>query len=186
METLFVAALGAIILPFFVIFFLKRPDLSTVAILTLVFANVFVLAKRKLGLPQIVVASPFLLLAFPLAHYLLIKRQKVIFDYTFCLMLLFLLVLLASTMLFAQDMDAALDYLLTYCVEGLFLYFIIVNVVRNLPTLRRVTWVLLICGALLGSLALYQEVIHEKNNNFGGLAQTDSARLAIQELALLM
>ena len=54
------------------------------------------------------------------------------------------------------------------------MYFLIINVVRDLPTLRRVTWALLLAGCLMGGLSIFQKVTHTENNIYGGLAQVSS------------
>ncbi|RJR39523.1 MAG: hypothetical protein C4576_21500 [Desulfobacteraceae bacterium] len=181
MDTLLLAILSASILPFFLIFFLRKPDLTTVMVIGMIFSNVFVLAKNEFGLPEIVAASPILLFTIPLVNHLIIKREKMIFDYPFLLMLLFVLVLLSSSIFAAADLSLALVYLLTYSVEGLFLYFVIINTVRDLPTLRHIIWVILLCGALLSSLALYQEATRDYKNDFGGLAQRDTTEAGMEE-----
>ena len=46
--------------------------------------------------------------------------------------------------------------LIDFFVEGLLLYFLLTNVIRTPLMLKRVVWVLLISGALIGGLSLYQ------------------------------
>ena len=45
-----------------------------------------------------------------------------------------------------------------------------VNVVRDLPTLRKLFWALLTAGALVAALSLYQEITGAYQQEFGGLA----------------
>jgi O-antigen ligase len=56
-------------------------------------------------------------------------------------------------------------------LEGLILYFLMINVVRTLSTLKRVMWTLLLACSLLGGLSVYQEMTRTYENNYGGLAQ---------------
>jgi putative inorganic carbon (HCO3(-)) transporter len=80
---------------------------------------------------------------------------------------------MAST-LFAKDIMTALLWVVEYFLEGIILYFLVINVVRSIGTLRRVIGVLLIAGAILGGLSVYQETTGSYNTKFGGLAQRNT------------
>ena len=151
----------------------KKPDVVTVAVFFFIYSNIAVVAKHFHGVPNALALAPCFLLIFPLMNYFFVKREKILIDYPLLLMLGFLFVLLLSTFLFAKDFELALDGITGYLFEGLFLYFLIVNVVRNIEVFKRVIWVLLLTGSLLGALTLYQEVTHSYDTTFGGLAQRD-------------
>ena len=57
-------------------------------------------------------------------------------------------------------------------VEGIALYFFIVNLVRTPETLRRVIWTLVLVGAAIGAVILIQELTRNYSNWFLGFAQT--------------
>jgi O-antigen ligase len=57
-----------------------------------------------------------------------------------------------------------------YLIEGVALYWLVLNVVRDLPTFRRAMWTLLIAGALLGALGTWQAATDTYGRSFGGLA----------------
>jgi putative inorganic carbon (HCO3(-)) transporter len=84
-------------------------------------------------------------------------------------MLAFLAVLVLSSHR-AQSTQLAVDYIRRYVLEGVLIYWLVINVVRTLPTLKRVVWTLLAAGALLSALSLYQEVTNSYDQEFGGLA----------------
>jgi O-antigen ligase len=112
-----------------------------------------------------------LLLAVPLVRHLIIGRERLIIDQPLLLILTFLLVAGVSAC-FAQDKHVALEWIGVYVQEGLVLYLLIVNVVRKLTTLRRVIWVLMLTGAFLGTLSLYQNLTHAYDRPLlGGLAR---------------
>ena len=111
-----------------------------------------------------------LLLVVPLFTKVILRRERLIIDKTLVLMIGFFAVLAAAS-LFAKDASIALKELARYAVEGLLLYFLVVNVVREWPALRRIVWALLITGGVLGSLSLYQEITHDYTNELGGLSQ---------------
>ena len=157
-------------LPVVVLTLLRWPAAGTWIIFFLVYLNVPAIATRLWGVPAMPVLALGILIAPALIQTLLIYRGRVALDKTFLLMFVFLGIALTSTF-FAQDEDLALQWVTRYLLEGLLLYFLIINLVRRLDTLRQVTWALLIAGALLGALTLYQEVSHSYSNEFWGLAQ---------------
>jgi putative inorganic carbon (hco3(-)) transporter len=99
-----------------------------------------------------------------------IRRERLIVDRIFFMMIGLFVVLLGAS-LFARDLSIALRELARYVVEGIFLYFLVINVIRDWPTLRRVVWALLITGGVLGSLSVYQEITQDYSNEMGGLSQ---------------
>jgi hypothetical protein len=148
------------------------PEAGTLTVIFVVYTNIAVVAKTIHGVPHLVASSFSLLLFVPLVGYLVFKREKLIIDQPFILLLFFLAALLASS-LFAKDLKLAIDWIMNFFLEGVLLYLLIINVVRRVATLRRVTWVLMLAGSLLGALTLYQEVTQSYDQTFGGLAQRD-------------
>lgn len=164
----------------------RAPDLATLVFLFVLYANIAGNAVQSFGVPPIVGAGVSLLLALPFANYIILKRERIIFDQTFGLMLIHLIALVASALV-AKDMNVALAAIFNYITEGLILYFLVVNVIRTLPALKRALWVLLAACSLLGSLSLYQEVTGDYENTFGGLAQRleglDSSEVDFEEFS---
>jgi len=145
----------------------RAPDLAALVFLFVMYTNMAVLAGQ---MSQMVAAGASVLLSLPFANFIILKRERVIFDRTFGLMLIHLIALVASALV-AKDMNIALAAILNFVTEGLMLYFLVVNVIRTLPALKRALWVLLAACSFLGSLSLYQEVTGDYENTFGGLAQ---------------
>lgn len=145
-------------------------ELATWAVLFLLYINLGGIATQVYYVPFIVAGSFILLLALPVADYLLLRQERLIFDTIFCLMLAFLAITLASSW-FAKDTEIALKWIVEFTAEGLLLYFLVINVVRSFEVLMRVIWVLLLACSLLGSLTLYQEITLNYTEEFGGLAQ---------------
>ena len=168
LEPLFV--IGAITLGVATILMIRWPELGTLLGFLALYTNMPAVAVQFYGSPKAVAASFLPLFGVPLLYYVLYRRENLIFDRTFRLMVAFLLTAAVSAC-FAKDLRIALDWILTFALEGLVLYFLITNVVRSLPTLRRVVAVLLIASAFLGGLSLVQEFSHSYSNQFGGFAQ---------------
>ncbi len=149
---------------------LSLPDVATLVVLFILYTNAAVVAVRFHGVPTLVSAALPALLIIPLAYYIVVRRQKLIITPALPWLLVFLFVQMIGA-LFSKNPVVSLASLTSFLIEGLGLYFLLINVIRTSEMLRRVIWVLLIAGALLGSLSIYQEVTHTYNNNYGGFAQ---------------
>ena len=181
-----VLAMGVLLFAGFLAFMLRWPETGTLVVLFSIYSNISVLAMRSQNAVQqtagpadknprvaIVLAGLCLLLIVPLVFHLFTRKQKLIVDRGFILMLGLLVVYLASSF-FTVDAGIISSQVSGYALEGLALYFLVINVVRDLPTLRRVTWALLLAGSLMGSLSVVQKLTHTEGNIYGGLAQVSS------------
>jgi hypothetical protein len=135
------------------------------------YTNMAAVAKLVYGASDIVAGAFSMLLCLPLANYLLFRREKLIIDYVWLLMLAFLGISVASAIIMAQDTERALMWAVEFAIEGVVLYFLFLNVIRNLSVLKKVVSTLIFAGALMGSLSLYQEIFNAYSQTFGGLAQ---------------
>jgi putative inorganic carbon (HCO3(-)) transporter len=163
-------ALAGLALLGIVILGIIRPSLATYTVIFILYANIADVAYEFHGIPKPIAASVILLMGVPLASLVVLHRGRIIFDRVFLLMGLFLLALTGSALV-AVDKMIALSYIANYLVEGLILYILVVNVIRDLSTLRKVIWTMLMAGSLMGGVSLYQEVTHTQNNNYGGMGQ---------------
>ncbi|HEU5173889.1 MAG TPA: O-antigen ligase family protein [Gemmatimonadaceae bacterium] len=172
-------ALGAVALVAAVIPLLLWPEAATLLMVFLLYANIPAVASQHHGVPRFLAGAFVLLLIIPLGRIALVRREALKADRTFGGMLLFLGVLLIAS-LRARGLGLAMDRILTFAVEGLLLYWLVINVVRTLSTLRRVIWAILIAGAMLGGLTTYQEMTGSFDQQFGGLAQRNYEYLALK------
>lgn len=157
------------------------PELATLTTVFLLYTNIPALVTHRLGVPVAIAGLFILLLAVPLLHALIIRRERIRLDLTLCLMLGYLAVVLLSAFV-AQDPTITLEYARRFVLEGIVVYFLVVNVVRSRMTLRRVVWTMLAAGSLLGSLTTYQEVTRSFHQEFGGLAARNHEFLALRQL----
>src|SRR5882724_3380227 len=176
-------AAGALIIGGVLALMLRWPEIGTPVALFAIYSNVGVLAMRSQRAIQatagtadqnpriaIVLTAIALLLFVPLVHQLLIRKEQLIFDRGFLLMVAFFGSLVTSS-LFARDGRLAGARVAGYLVEGLVPYFLLTNVVRDFSTLRRATWALLLAGSLMGGLTVYQRATHTEDRIYGGMAQ---------------
>ena len=162
------------------LFLLLHPVVATLLTLFAVYANLPVLAARLYGVPTLLAGSAVLLLALPLAHHLVLRRERIRADRTFALMLLLLTVMTTSATL-ATEPGLAMARLQVFLLEGIVLYWLVLNVVRDLRTFRRVVWTLLAAGALLGGVAGWQAVSDSHGREFGGLAHRETEVLITEQ-----
>jgi putative inorganic carbon (HCO3(-)) transporter len=158
------------------------PQLATIVVVLLLYTNVPVLATQH-GVPFVVASSFLALLGIPLLRHVLVHREPLRVDSPLLLMAVLLVVMLVSA-LGAKGPEAATDYVVTYVLEGIVLYWLVTNAIRSRASLRQVIWTLLAAGALLGALATYQEVTGDFEQQFGGLAQRNSEYQQLLQLDL--
>jgi hypothetical protein len=161
-----VAGLAALVL--LVLMFLF-PAMTTLVVLFVLYANLPVVAINTYGVPELVSASFFLLLILPLTYYVMIARQPLVFNRTLIVMAVYLSVIFLSAVA-SGNVLGSLDRVLSYILEGLVLYILVINTVRTPSLLRNAMWALILAGMLMGSISLYQELTGSYANDFGGLA----------------
>jgi hypothetical protein len=145
-----------------------QPQAATLVTAFLLYANVPAMLTRH-GLPDVVAGAFILLLGLPILHAFVLHREPLRFDATFGLMIALLAIALLST-LGAVDDGIALNWVRGYLAEGLLLYWLVVNAVRDLGALRALFWTVLGTAALLTTLCLYQDITGRYEQEFGGLA----------------
>ena len=156
---------------FVILISLFKPEFATLAVVFVLYSNFAVVMKTMHNIPEALAGSFTLLLSLPLANYIFVRKQRVIIDYVFLLMLVFFFICLASAFIMAKDLTISLEWLAVYFIEGIVIYFLFLNVLKNLDILRKTIWVLLMCGAMLATMSMYQEIFNNYGQTFWGLAQ---------------
>ena len=150
-----------------------RPEVATLVVVFLLYSNAAVVAVTRFGMPLLIGAMVPMILVVPLGYELLIRRQKVVITPAFPWIVVYFLVQILGT-LFARDVPAAAGELLNFVLEGVGLYLLVINVVRTPAAMRHVIWTLLIVGAFLGGLSVYQAATGTYANDYLGFAQSDA------------
>lgn len=153
------------------------PDTATLTFIFALYLNVPVVAITFYGVPSLIAAASLLLLALPFAAHLLRRRPIVIAP-----ALPYMLLLLAGAILSAirsASLTEAMSWISVFLTEGLLLFFLVTNVIRTPRVLLRAVWVLLIAGAIMGGLSVFQEVTHSYSSSFGGFAQIDGQGVVV-------
>jgi putative inorganic carbon (HCO3(-)) transporter len=153
-----------------VVFMLRQPDAGTWVFAAVLYSNCATVAIHFHGVPSWAGGATIGLLLFPVAYHILLRGGAVrLGPAPLALMGFFAAQFLGVFV--APHRDIALKRLFENLAEGLVLYLLVANAVRTPELLRRVVWSLLIAGAAMGGLGLFQAATKTPYNNYGGFAQ---------------
>jgi O-antigen ligase len=159
-----------------------KPDRATLVVVAVLYSNAAAIAVSRFGLPYIAGALLPLLLVVPFAYHVVIRRQPIIIASGLPYLLGYFIVLILSFLAgMSADPARATDAFGNFVGEGLLVYFALTNVVRSLPDLRNIVWVMLLVGGFLGALSVYQQVTGSFDNDFGGFAKISQAVIGQDE-----
>jgi Lipid A core - O-antigen ligase and related enzymes len=157
------------------------PEIATLVVIFLLYSNLPVVAVKFHGVPYLLGAAYLGLLVIPIIVYLVFLRQRLIIPSILPLMLFFLVIQLVGA-LFSEDRTIVLSAVVTFVIEGILLFLLIINTVRTPKILRRVIWVLLLAGVFMNVVPFYQQMTKTYGNNYGGLGQVSEKGLGTGEV----
>jgi hypothetical protein len=149
---------------------IKWPDAATLLIVFYIYTNAGPVLMNFHGVPPYISQGLPVILFIPLIWYILLRRETLIITPVFYVLLMLLVVYILGAA-FSSDIGLTTRKLLDYVFEGILLYVVLTNVIRTPLMLKRAVWALLIAGALIGGLSLYQQVTGTFDNDYGGFAQ---------------
>ena len=149
---------------------LARPDLATLAVVSLIYSNAVVVGVRLHGVPEAIQYVVPLLLALPLADRMLRQREALVSARALPFAAAFLVVQIISTIL-SREPARAFEAVEVSALEGVALFVLITNVVTSVAILRRCLWCIAAIAALLGALSLVQFATGAYDQEFFGFAQ---------------
>jgi putative inorganic carbon (HCO3(-)) transporter len=147
-----------------------RPDVATLLVLATVYSNAVVVGVKFHDLPTAAAALVPLLLVGPLGYRLLVLGEPLVLAPGFGWILAFLFVSALSALL-AADADRAGAAVGTLMVEGVVLFVLVTNAVRDPRVLRAAVWTLLGVGGALALLSIVQVLARAYGSDFLGFAQ---------------
>jgi len=153
---------------------LARPRILVLIALFAIYTNLPVIAVKYHGAPTTLALVPVLLVGIPLTYHLLVRRERLIIDVVLRLMLVFLGVLLLASA-FAEEWSIALTWITVFLSEGLLIYLLFLNVIRDRSMLRGAIWALLVAGAFMGATSVYGELTRSYHSDLGGFVQRKTA-----------
>lgn len=175
-----VLAIVAVVALASLLFSFMHRDIATTGFIVILFTNAAVIAVNFHGLPLAVGSAFPLLLLIPFTYHVIFKRERIIFTSLMMLLLGLLLVQLLGT-LNAFSISEAANELFVFVVEGVAIYFLLLNTIRTRETLRNVIRAVLISAIFLGIFPIFQQVTGAFDNNFGGFAQVTGRGFNVTE-----
>jgi O-antigen ligase len=161
---------------------LVKPEHATLIVLFVIYANLTVALVRFHEIPDLIAGSFFLLLGIPLTKYVVLEKQRIITNRTFFLMIAYFFVLLTSAFFSGAAGESSVR-IVRYLLEGVMLYLLFLNTIRTREMLRKAIWTLILAGAFMGSISLYQELTRTYDNPLGGLAQIQRSQIGTGQMA---
>lgn len=163
--------LAAALLALVGLWVLRAPDLAVFVVVLLLYSNFAVVASRFHGVPMAAASAFPLLLAVPLLRDLLLRREGLALTPAFPFLLFFLAVQVLGTA-FSKRPEVAKSTVVEFLLEGLLIYFLVVNAVRTPRALRLAVWALLCAGFVSSIVPCYQQLTGAFGSDFGGFGQT--------------
>lgn len=158
---------------------LRRPEWGLVALVVVLYTNLSEVAVRGYGVPsllQMMAAA----VALGLALRLLTAAggagaARVVLDPLLVPLVAYAAVVLASSLV-AQDAGLS-DGRLFECLKGLVVFLLVTNLVTTGAMLRRVVWALVLSGAFLGAVSVFQYLTHAYGSELGGFGRVKLAQI---------
>jgi hypothetical protein len=154
-----------------------RPDFATPLTIGLIYSNAFVVGAQFHGLPYVLPALLPALLVLPLGYRLLVRREPVVVTPALPLLALYLVVQLVSA-LASGDAAGSTEEVNLFATQGFLLYIALTNALHNVQMVRVATWTIVIVGAMMASISVFQQVTNTFENEYFGFAQTGTVGLS--------
>ena len=156
---------------------LRRPVAAALVALFVLYSNAAVVAVNVHGVPGVAARLPVLLLVVPLIRDLLMRRERVQWSPATTWAAVFSLAYLTSAALSPTVSDTS-EAVITLLVEGLGLFLVLSNVIRDVAVLRLCLAAVVCAGAFVASLSVLQFVTGNYWRDFLGMAQINDAFVA--------
>ena len=154
---------------------LKWPEAGLLGLLAVIYTNASEVGVRFHELPSLLQAFlPVLLIALTV-RWLIRRGGRVSFDSVMVWLVAYAALLFASSAR-ARSVPLADASLLEY-LKSLVILFLIVNLVTSRLALRRAVWVLVLAGAFLGTISVYQVATSSYDTTFWGFGRIKLAQI---------
>lgn len=157
---------------------LPRGGLVAALSIGLIWSNAVVVTGGVVGAPEIVGVIPQLMMLVLVLGRWVIGQATIVTTPAFRMLLLYGAALLV-TGLTADFTSPVLDRSLSFFLEGILLWLLVLNVVTDRRTLHRALLAMILAGAMLGAISLVQYATATFDDDYVGFAQ-----LAEDETAL--
>jgi putative inorganic carbon (HCO3(-)) transporter len=153
---------------------IARPERALVVFAFGFYLNLPVLAAHDSHLSSGLASAFALLLLSPFLIYVAGERRPLVVTPALPAMIGYLVLLVLSATLAGGARASTVAPVMTFLSEGLLLYLLVTNAIRTPGQLRAVIWTVMLAGAFMGLISVWQELTHAYHQTLGGLAQVDS------------
>jgi putative inorganic carbon (hco3(-)) transporter len=158
---------------------LARPDLAAPVAIGAVYSNAAVIAAQFHGAPYALAAAVPMLLLWPVAHRIVLRREPLVGMPLIALLVAYLGVMALSAVT-SHNVELAMAEVNRFVTEGLVLYILIVQAIREPRLLWATIGVLLLIGGVLGALSLVQQLTGTWEWNYLGFSQAEGTGFLIE------
>jgi putative inorganic carbon (hco3(-)) transporter len=155
---------------------LFKPELAAIVLVGVVWGYLSDVAEKLLGVPSLLYPLVGLLMLVLVFRRLSSPRLPWVYDTMTWWMLAYML-MIALALWYAADPNRVPQLLLPF-VRSFLIYLVVINLIVSPSSFERSMGLLVGIGALLGTLAIYQEVTKSYASDFGGLARRTIAYIA--------
>lgn len=153
-----------------------KPELAAIALVGITWGYISETANKFHGVPSLTKPLVGLLAVMLIIRRFTGRRTGLVYDNTTWWMLGYLFVILLGV-LYARFPDRVL-LLVNDFAKDLVIFVVLINLITTAKNFERSIWLLLVVGAVLGTLTMYQEATHNYESTFGGLARMKIAQIA--------
>jgi len=154
---------------------LKWPEVGLLLLVATIYTNLSEIGVRNYDLPSLIqLMVPLLALAI-LGRQLMSSERKLIGDSLMVLLILYGAVIFLSSVR-AVDPEQADENLFEH-LKSLCIFWVIINLTTSRLVLRRAVWVLVLVGAFLGTISVYQVFTSSYGLEFGGFGRIKLAQI---------
>jgi putative inorganic carbon (HCO3(-)) transporter len=169
----FVMVLGGLLAIGVLWWVMLKPAAATLTCVFVMYSNAAAVAVRAHHVPTPIAMGFFLLLFIPMLNYVVVRREGIRTDKVLGLMAVYFTILIASAV-FSRNPGESAETIANYVLEGMVVYFLILNTVRSPEVLRRALWIVPLVAALLGALSAYQWLTKSYEKTYGGFSTVET------------
>lgn len=159
-----------------IIAILKWPEVGLLGLIAILYSNASEVLVRFHSLPSLLQFLVPLLIITIIFQILILHRQRFISDPMIILLLIYGAVILISS---SRAVNTSLaDQRIFEFSKNLLIFLIVVNLISSRETLRHTAWVLLLVGAFLGTISVYQVITSSYGFEFGGFGRIKIAHIS--------
>ncbi|HXF05571.1 MAG TPA: O-antigen ligase family protein [Blastocatellia bacterium] len=154
---------------------LRWPGVGLLLLVATIYTNISEIGVRHYQWPSLLqLVMPLLALAI-LGRQLVSSRPRLVVDALLALLILYTVVIFASSVR-AVNPELADERLFDH-LKSLAIVLVVINLMTSRLDLRHVTWVLVLVGAFLSTISMYQVATSAYTQEFGGLGRIKVAHI---------